>query len=291
MTEWTSQFVTASDGLRLHVGQMTPRTPPDPPRLPLLCLPGLTRNGDDFTALARAVVATGERAVIALDSRGRGGSDFDPEWKNYTLATECADLHTVLDALGVARAIFLGTSRGGMLTALSETLRPGLAAGVILNDIGPVLETEGIRLIQAYVGRLPQMKTLEEAAEALQRTFGADFPKLDAAGWLRWARRTFTQAPDGLALRYDPAIAKGFALLDLSKPLPQTWEMFAALNALPMLILRGDNTNLFSLETAQKMLTLNPQAQLQTVPDEGHAPLIEDAATIAAIQAFLRTVP
>src|ERR1700730_6911147 len=135
-------FVTAQDGLRVHVREWGPRASA---ALPVVCLPGLARTTADFEALARSGATNGQagRRVLALDSRGRGKSDYDSNPANYTLAMELGDLLAVLTATGIGEAVFVGTSRGGILTMLLGPTRPTAIAGGGLNDIGPVIGPTG----------------------------------------------------------------------------------------------------------------------------------------------------
>src|SRR5215470_11194420 len=164
-----SRFVSAQDGLRLHVRAYGARTR----ALPVVCLPGLARTTADFDALALALASDRERPrrVLALDYRGRGKSDYDRKAANYNLQVELADVLSVLTALDIGRAAFVGTSRGGILTMLLAAARPTAIAGCVLNDIGPVIELEGLVRIKTYVGKLPQLSSFPAAADALRRRF------------------------------------------------------------------------------------------------------------------------
>src|SRR5262252_9532344 len=155
-----SLFVSAQDGLRLHVrahGARTSRA------LPVVCLPGLARTAADFDTLAVALASDRERRVLALDYRGRGKSDYDRKPANYNLQVELADVLSVLTALGIGRAAFVGTSRGGILTMLLAVARPAGLAGCVLNYIGPVIDLEGLIRIKGYVGKLPQLPSFPAA--------------------------------------------------------------------------------------------------------------------------------
>src|SRR6185312_8870554 len=174
--DFTSVFVSAADGLQLHarcIGQRRGSS------LPVVCLPGLTRTANDFDVLAQALVnADPGRRVISLDYRGRGLSDYDRNPANYNPAVELTDTITVLTALEALPAIFIGTSRGGILTMLLAATLPSAIVGAVLNDIGPVVEPQGLMRIKGYVGRLPQPKDYADAAVLLRRLFGTQFPKL-----------------------------------------------------------------------------------------------------------------
>jgi pimeloyl-ACP methyl ester carboxylesterase len=200
-----SIFISAPDGLRLHVRSYGPQPSPKVPtaNLPVVCLPGLTRTAADFHELALALGSHPQtpRRVLALDYRGRGQSGYDRNPRNYTVATELSDLLAVLAALNVGPAVYVGTSRGGILTMMLAIARPAAIAGVVLNDIGPVIEPAGIARIKSYVGKLPQPKNFEEGAEILRRLFGKHFPKFTAAEWLAWSRRSYRLDDRGTAGR------------------------------------------------------------------------------------------
>jgi pimeloyl-ACP methyl ester carboxylesterase len=281
---WESLFISARDGLRLHVRHIGNRAGA---ALPVICLPGLSRNVDDFEIVGRAMAAGGERWVVALDSRGRGGSEYDSDWRNYDLKVELDDLLTVIIALGITKAIFLGTSRGGLLTALMGIARPEVIGGVILNDIGPVIEARGLARIRGYVGKLPAPKTFAEGAALLKNVFGTHFTNLPPEAWDRYARRTWAEADGRLIVRYDTNLMRPLADLDLEQPMPDLWPQFETLDIAPMLVIRGELSDLFSRKTAEAMVKRHPDARLHEVPYEGHAPLLEDAPTIAAIAAFI----
>ncbi|HZL29436.1 MAG TPA: alpha/beta hydrolase [Pseudolabrys sp.] len=182
-----STFITAPDGLKLHArcyGRSSTAV------LPVVCLPGLARSAGDFEVLAQALSAEGRR-VVALDYRGRGRSEYDKDPSNYSFQVELADVIAVITALECQPAVFVGTSRGGILTMLLAAQRPTAIAAAVLNDIGPVIEPKGLMRIKGYVGKLPQPRDYEEAAEILRRLFDAQFPKLTTADWLASAHRNF----------------------------------------------------------------------------------------------------
>ena len=281
------EFFTSHDGLQLHARVWSPAH--DDGLLPAVCLPGLTRNSSDFTALADALATCPTpRRVVALDYRGRGLSDHDPDWRHYDLATERADMLNVLTALAIDRAHFIGTSRGGLhVMALAAEHRSRIAA-VVLNDIGPVLETAGLVRIKGYIGRAAAPATLSEAVRLMKLGDAAvGFDGLSDDEWRHFAATTFGTDENDLRLRYDPQLARTLDAFDLTKPLPDSWALFDALRPAPVLTIRGANSDLLLPETHAIMTRRWQGNRALVVPGQAHAPLLADATTIAAIAAFL----
>ena len=285
-----SVFVTAQDGLRLHVREYGVRTTP---ALPVVCLPGLTRTVSDFEALAPALAngnsANGRpaRRVIAIKSRGRGQSEYDRNPENYNVVVELGDVVTILSALGIGQAVFVGSSRGGILTMLLAVAHPTVIAGAVLHDIGPVIDPKGLARIKSYVGKLPQPHNFAEGAEILRRLFSAQFPKLSAEDWLAAADRTWKTADGLLVPIYDVRLAQPLAEVDIERPLPAMWAEFDALARVPVLVIRGENSDILSAETVIKMKEHHPAMEVIEVPDEGHVPLLAGDTLLDQISAFV----
>jgi pimeloyl-ACP methyl ester carboxylesterase len=268
-----SLFVTAQDGLRLHVREYGMRSAPG---IPVVCLPGLARSAADFDVLAPALAAgPPQRHVIAIDSRGRGHSDHDADHTNYNCMTELGDIVSVLFALGVGPAVFVGSSRGGVLTMLLAAAHPISIAAVVLHDVGPVHEAKGVARIKGYLGKLPHPRTYEEGADILRRLLSAQFPKLTADQWLAGARRTWHLKHGALQPAYDLGIARALAGIDVERPMPALWHEFDALAGVPMLVIRGANSDLLSPATVAAMRARRTEMDLIEVADQGHAPLLE----------------
>jgi pimeloyl-ACP methyl ester carboxylesterase len=284
--ESSSVFVTAPDGLKLHVRCYGPRLAPN---LPVVCLPGLTRTAADFDDFASLLVSHSQppRRVIALDYRGRGLSAYDPDPRNYSLTVELADLRAVLTALDVAPAVFVGTSRGGILTMLLASAQPTAIAGAVLNDIGPVIEPTGLARIKSYVGKLPQLKSFEEGAALFRRMFGQQFTRLTDQEWLAYARRSFRLEKQRLVPSYDLKLAKTMEGIDFGQPLAALWPAFDALGRVPLLVLRGQNSDLLSEETVAAMRARRPDMETFTVADQGHAPILSGADLLERLAAFV----
>ncbi|WP_336813556.1 alpha/beta fold hydrolase [Bosea sp. MMO-172] len=268
-----SRFVSASDGLKLHYRDYGPLAATT---LPVICLPGFARTAADFheVALALAGDETRPRRVLALDYRGRGLSEYDKNWKNYDIRVELDDLIQVLVAGGIEQAVFVGTSRGGLLTMALGAARPALIRGVVFNDVGPVIDARGLLRIRGYVGKLPVPRSFQEGAEILKRLSDQQFPILGEAEWEVMARRTWTDRDGALKPDYDVRLMKVLEELDLEAPLPVLWPYFDALKAVPMLAIRGANSDLLAEKTLEEMAERHPDCETHTAPGQGHAPLL-----------------
>lgn len=282
----TDRFVVAEDGLRLHLRDYAPVQ--EMAALPALCLPGLTRTAADFDVLARALSSDADRLrrVLAMDSRGRGLSDRDPEIARYNVAIEARDAVTAMDALGVARAVIVGSSRGGLVALTLPALRPDLLAGVVFNDIGPVLEMTGLLRIAGYAGKMAPPIDFTDGAAMLKRLFGDQFPALRDDEWLAWAQRSWTAENGRLVATCDPAVAASLGTLDPSKPLPAMWEAFDNLPAVPLMVFRGEHSDLLSPRTVEEMRRRRSDLASVEVAGQGHTPLLADVATIGLIADF-----
>jgi pimeloyl-ACP methyl ester carboxylesterase len=280
-----SRFITAPDGLKLHVRDYGDRRSR---RLPVVCLPGLSRTWEDFDVLASAVAADtpAPRRVLALDYRGRGLSDYDRNPKNYAIAVELADVIAVLVACGAMPAVIVGTSRGGLLAMALAAKQPGAIAGAVLNDIGPVIEAQGAMRIKDYVGKLTEPRSFEEGAEILRRISGGQFPTLGTADWLVAAKRSWREQEGRLVTTYDPALARSLAGIKPDQPIPTMWPQFEALAGVPVMVIRGANSDILSPETVEAMKARHPDMEVLVVPDQGHAPLLAEPDVIARIAHF-----
>lgn len=288
---YTHRFCAASDGLRLHFRDYGSSADPG---LPVICLAGLSRNAADFGPLADALLSGlaggARRRVLALDYRGRGLSDYDPDWTNYSLAIENADILTVLAEAAVERAVIVGTSRGGLHAMMLSETSPSLLAGVVLNDIGPVFEPRGMARIRGYVGKVAAPESEVEAVHLVKKLMGEQFTSLSDEDWTAYARMTFADDDGNFALRYDLRLGKAMESFDRAQPTPSLWSQFDGLRDTPLLIVRGGNSDLLSPETLAEMVRRNPDSLTHTVEGQGHAPLLIDAKSIQRIAAFVGEV-
>jgi pimeloyl-ACP methyl ester carboxylesterase len=280
-----SHFFKSGDGLNLHAlvyGEETGATP-------VICLPGLTRPARDFVVLALFLSTRTHRRIISIDYRGRGGSDWDPDWSHYSFPTEFADILTVLEALNVSTGVFIGLSRGGIHALTLASARPELVKALILNDVGPQLNPAGLANIKDYVGRLPLLRDIDEAVAHYKRVMGPRFPGVPDDQWRFYAENSLNVTPERLRLSYDPQLARTMETFDPNAPLPDFWPQFCALEA-PILALRGENSDLLTPEVHAEMAARNPNCQTHLVPGQGHAPLLLDSPTLERIAAFINEV-
>jgi pimeloyl-ACP methyl ester carboxylesterase len=283
---YRSHFITTHDGLKIYVRGYGPGRSD---ALPVVCLPGLARTSADFDVLARALASHAERPrrVAAIDYRGRGRSDYDPNPGNYNPSVELADVLAVITALELAPAVFVGTSRGGILAMLLAAVRPNAIAGVVLNDIGPVIELAGLMRIKSYVGKLPRVGSFAEGAEILRRLMSSQFPRLTEAEWLAFAERTFMEKDGAFRLAYDAKLTHALDGIDPERPVPQMWNAFDALARVPVMLIRGANSDVLSRETVDAMRVRRPDLEALEAADEGHAPLLADEEIAGRIGAFV----
>ena len=283
----------AADGLVLAGRDYAPVRASD--RRPVVCLPGLTRNCRDFEPLAARLVAPEEsspaRRVVVFEFRGRGASQYDPDPARYNPLQELQDTLLGLALLGLDAITAFGTSRGGIVTLLSGLVAPGLVKAAVLNDIGTEIDIGGLMRIKGYVGKpLPEGATWDEVVAAMKIANREVFPALDEEGWRRFARRLHRDVGGLPKMDYDPALAATLAAVTPETPMPDLWAPFDALAAVPMQVLRGALSDLLTAETTAKMADRHPGLEVVEVADQGHAPLLEDAATLDAVVGFLDRV-
>lgn len=252
--------------------------------VPVLCLPGLTRNARDFDWVAPHL---GDLRLIRLDARGRGLSDHAPDFASYNVPREAQDVVELLDHLKLEQVVILGTSRGGLIALALAAMQRARLAGVILNDLGPVIEADAIARIMVYVGRAPNATTLAEAARASKAVLGAQFPTLTDETWLQLAAAQYQEQDGGLALRYDARLRNALLAQAQAGPSPDLWPMFDGLREIPCGLIRGANSDLLSAATATQMCARNRDMIYGEVPDRGHAPLLDEPQSLSVIRQVL----
>ena len=286
-----NRFIAAPDGLRLHMREYGSRLDPG---VPVVCLPGLSRCSSDFKPLAAALAAGAaggiRRRVLALDYRGRGASEHDLNWRNFELGVEQADIFAMLTAAEVSDAVFVGTSRGGLHIMGMAAFRPHLLRGAILNDVGPVVEAQGLIRIRRALCDIRAPRTLADGVDLLKTLFGGQFSALSDDEWELHALATFQKEDGSFGLKYSPALVKALESLDLDAPLPTLWPLYDALKKLPLLVIRGANSDILSPDTFAEMARRHASCETHVVHGQGHAPLLYDEPSITKIAAFIAKI-
>ncbi|MDQ8697905.1 alpha/beta hydrolase [Hyphomicrobium sp. LHD-15] len=280
-------YFTTRDGLRLY-GRHYPAAFHDGTvRRPVLCLAGLTRNCRDFNVIAEALSqrADGPRDVYTFDYRGRGLSESDPDWTNYAVPIEMLDVLDFMIVAGIQNASIIGTSRGGLIAMVMAAAQPCAVGPVVLNDIGPVIEQKGLGRISAYVGRIPLPGSWAEAGSLVHDMSRRAFPAVPVGEWIEVAKQWFNEHKGRPAPGYDPELSNALSVLD--GPIPALWPQFEALKRVPVLVLRGETSDILSAETVEEMRRRHPAFSSFVVPGQGHAPLLRDQETIDQIANFL----
>ncbi|SFC35765.1 alpha/beta fold hydrolase [Tropicimonas isoalkanivorans] len=276
-----TQFFQSADGLRLAYDDQGSGHP-------ILCLAGLSRNMADFEPVLERFADSAR--IIRLDSRGRGQSDWDPDYLNYTVPQEAQDALALLDHLGLDKVTILGTSRGGLIAMGLAAAVASRLHGVILNDIGPDLSPQGLTHIMGYLGNRPGYRDYDEAATRLPDAMAPAFRNVSHDQWRAYARRLWRQEPDGLDLRYDPRIARALVEQSAAGEAPDLWPLFDALAQLPVGLIRGANSDLLLPETATEMVRRHPGLIYGEVPDRGHVPFLDEPEAVGVIQTYLEQI-
>jgi pimeloyl-ACP methyl ester carboxylesterase len=284
---WRDMHYTSQDGLKLYARRYGPEASPF---RPVLCLAGLTRNSRDFHSLASSLSGAEDRPriVYCLDYRGRGRSEYDENWRNYSPLIELLDVLDFMTIEGLSQAAVIGTSRGGIIAMLMGVMRPSSLGAVVLNDIGPVIETAGLARIMGYVGKIPLPADWTEAKNLVRDINKRFFTQLDDAEWDAISRQWFNDRNGQPAPGYDANLTKALAEIDIAKKMPEMWPHFRSLSRVPTLVIRGENSDLLSAKTVSEMAKAHPRLIAVTMHGQGHAPLLRDRFTQRIIADFLR---
>lgn len=300
MQDFTDFFWTSPEGLPLHARDYAPREKTQ--KLPVICIHGLTRNARDFETLAPRIAAKGRR-VLAVDVRGRGLSARDPNPMNYHPGTYAADIVALLQAAGIEKAVFVGTSMGGLITMVLTSIKPEAIAAAALNDVGPELSPVGLARIAGYTGQASRFGTWADAVAYAKAINVAAFPAYGQEDWDVFARRLFDERDGAFALAYDPdiaapikaaaeAAAKTQAEGGEALAPPDMYPLFRALaKDRPLLLVRGGISDLIDPAIAERMRAAAPHMAYAEVPGVGHAPMLTEPEAWAAIEKLLETAP
>ena len=276
----TKQY-SASDGLILSYRDYGQKSRD---KVPVMCLAGLTRNSVDFHETALRLAAAGHR-VIAPDYRGRGKSSYDPDWRNYNPFTHLGDVDNLLTALNLHKVVIIGTSFGGLLSMAMAVSRPTILAGVVLNDVGPEIDPNGLARIAGYVGAKIEFSNWDDVARRMMHSYSPAYPDYSDDDWMHMARTSFQINKSGMIVPdYDLNLGKALAEAGAS---PDMWPYFAALQSVPTLALRGALSDILSEETFQRMQEMNSDMVAVTVSNRGHTPELVEPVCREAIDEFI----
>jgi pimeloyl-ACP methyl ester carboxylesterase len=278
---YTDFIWVSHDGLSLYARVYDSPSPGAPT---VLCLHGLTRNSRDFEDLAPHLQT--RYRVVVPDVRGRGCSTRDPNPQNYQPAIYVQDIIGLLDAVGAARAVVIGTSMGALLGMMMGVGHRTRVAGLVLNDMGPEIDPVGLDRIKGYAGKLPPPRSWDDAIAQTQMMFGSALPNLSAERWANLTRRGYREDENG-ALRADADPMIGEMLRAAPPATANLWSFWNALRGIPMLAIRGAQSDILSAATFAKMKAENPQLRQLEVAERGHVPLLDEPECLAAIDDFL----
>jgi pimeloyl-ACP methyl ester carboxylesterase len=280
-TSYTEKFWVSTDGLKLYA-RVYPAPSADAPAV--LCLHGLTRNSRDFEDLAPHLQR--RFRVIVPDVRGRGLSARDPNPQNYQPAIYLQDILTLIDTEDARRVAVIGTSMGGLLAMMMAVGSRDRVSGLVLNDMGPEVDPNGLERIKSYAGRLPKPKDWGDAIAQTRMIFGSAWPNLSTERWSVLTRRGYREDEKGvLHADADPMI--GEMLRAAPAATANLWPFWKALRGIPILAIRGAQSDILSGDTFAKMKAENPELKQLEVAQRGHAPLLDEPECVAAIDALL----
>lgn len=284
MTGWTDGYWESADGLRLHYRDYAGGAD----RPPILCLPGLTRNARDFEGVAERLA--GKWRLIAVELRGRGDSAYAKDPMTYLPPVYLQDVEALIAELKLERFVLFGTSLGGLLIMLLAASNAERIAGALLNDVGPVVEARGLEHIRSYVGRARDWPTWLHAARFIAEAQGDRYPDWEIDQWLVYAKRLCKLTSSGrIVYDYDMRIAEPFKLAGNDAAV-DLWPFFRALAKVPALLVRGENSDILSPETASRMQAEAPLMEQVVVPRVGHAPTLDEPEAVAGIDRLLKRV-
>ena len=286
MTQYRDLFFNSRDGLKLYARDYESRE-----SAPVIILiPGLTRNSADFEDLCESLAA--QYRLLAVDLRGRGRSDADSNPHNYHPGTYAEDIACLLRAAAVESALFIGTSLGGMVAMTLAASSPGSVKGIVLNDVGPEIDPRGLARIRSYVVGSRDINSWREAVEATREIQEEVLPDLSDSEWEVFTRRLYIEDAEGTpVLNFDPGISVLLEAQDPSAEPADLWPLFAGLKGIPLMVIRGEHSDILSNEIVAKMVAAHPTLTYLEVQGRGHAPLLNEPGVVPAIKEFLRQIP
>ncbi|OYY90146.1 MAG: alpha/beta hydrolase [Sphingomonas sp. 28-66-16] len=289
MAAYEDRFWWSNDGIRLHARDYPARDPDRAAGRPvILCLPGLTRNARDFEGIAERLSA--EWRVVAVDFRGRGESGYAKDPMSYVPLVYVQDVEKLLGEIGCDRYVVIGTSLGGIVAMLLAGASRETLVGAVLNDVGPEIDAAGLNRIRSYVGKSNAFPTWIHAARALAEANADAYPNYAIGDWLAMAKRLYRLNSAGrIVLDYDMKIAEPFRVPG-NEAGPDMWRALDRMAGLPVLLVRGERSDILSAAVADRMRAALPGSDLLTIADTGHAPTLDEPGVAEAIERLLARV-
>ena len=285
MDNYVDYWYESSDGLRLYARDYPCRATEKGNPATVLCMHGLTRNSADFDGLAGHLCS--DYRVLSVDQRGRGRSDYDSVVANYTPLTYVQDMFGLLDRLQVSEVILVGTSMGGLMSFIMAAMQPARVSAMVINDIGPEVDQRGLDRINAYVGKSRPVSNWAEAVAQVRSIAAVAFPDFTEEQWQDFARDVYREDNGIPVLAYDPAISQPMNDANAGAVPPDLWPVFESVVKFPMLVIRGESSDILSRECIEQMRDRKRDLQVAEIPQRGHAPTLNEPASRAAIDRFL----
>lgn len=286
MSQYQDLWFKSHDGLNLYTRDYPCTAPNEPSPKTIVCIPGLTRNSADFTQLSERL--SSHFRVLAVDLRGRGKSDYDPNPENYHPGVYYQDMVALLDTLKLTQVILLGTSLGGLVSMILSAANPSRILSVILNDIGPVANPAGLDRIKSYIRKHKKVNNWDEAIAITKEIHASGYPTFKEADWRNFTSNIYRENADGQPeLSYDPAISKPLDQPPSDQVSSNLWPAFETMRPIPTLVVRGELSDILSMDCVDQMRRIHPQMEYAEVPKCGHAPTLNEPKAQLAIDQFL----
>jgi len=293
MTTYKDIWYTSESGLRLYARDYSTALDKNPNAKTILCMHGLTRNSADFEDICNELAD--DYRLIVVDQRGRGLSDYDPDPNNYNPLFYVQDMFQLLAELKLSSVILFGTSMGGIMAMMMAAMKPDMIDAMIINDVGPEIAEKGLDRLKKYVGKSAPVTNWDEALKRTAEINGVAFPNATEDDWLKFAKRLYREDENGRpVLLYDPNIAVLLAATEedqsdaTKSAAPDLWPVYEQILDKPMLLIRGELSDIIDVECVQKMQQMKPDLEVLEIPNVGHAPLLSEEAVEPAIAKFLQ---
>ncbi len=282
--KYQEKYYVSNNGLRLYYRDYNAD---EKDHTPLLCIHGLTRNSKDFDLFAQHF--SEKYRVISIDVRGRGQSDYDPNHMNYQIPVYAQDVLALLEHEELDQIIPVGTSMGGLISMALASVMPEKIKAIILNDIGPEIDPAGLERIAGFVGNSIILENWQQAIIGVKTLCANLFPDYDDDKWELFTRNTFREQKDNTIIAdYDQTIA--IAMMSTSENIVDIdmWVIFSEITEIPVLTLRGENSDILSNDTLEKMAQMHPIFTKTTIKNRGHTPDLTEQASLQEIDNFIQ---